>query len=191
VANSGTGSGTVTGGTINCGSACTAQVTAAATPGSITLTAAAAAGSSFAGWTGDCAPSNPNTSCTLTVDANKNAGAVFDIQRFSLTPVVNTSPGAGGSVTSSDGLINCTGASCAPVSYDYNTVVHLTAATAPGSRFTGWGGDCAGSLGTTCDVTMTQARAATANFLPSANYAFVTSTTYSLSELALRIRVGR
>ena len=190
VLNSGTGTGTVTGGAINCGSACTTSVVATTAAGTITLTAAASAGSSFAGWTGDCASSNPSTSCTLTVDANKNAGAAFDIQRFSLTPVVSAAPGSGGTLTSSDGLITCSGASCSPVQYGFGTVVHLTAAARSDSRFTGWSGDCAGQTGTTCDVTMTQARAATANFLPNANYAFVTSTAYTLSELATKADVS-
>jgi len=186
VLNSGTGAGTVTGGAINCGSACSTSVVATTAAGTITLTAAANAGSSFAGWTGDCASSNPSTSCTLTVDANKNAGAAFDIQRFSLTPVVSAAPGSGGTLTSSDGQITCSGASCPAVQYDSGTVVHLTATARADSRFTGWSGDCAGRPGNTCDVTVTQARAATANFLPNANYAFVTSTAYTLGDLALK-----
>ncbi|HEY8212197.1 MAG TPA: choice-of-anchor D domain-containing protein [Myxococcaceae bacterium] len=185
VANSGTGSGTVTGGAINCGSTCTTQITAAAAAGAITLTAAPGQGSVFNGWTGACASQNPSTTCNLTVDADKSTGAAFDIQRFSLTPVVNALPGGGGSITSPDGPINCTSGSCTPVTYDYNTVVHLTAAAAAGSTFAGWSGDCSGTS-PTCDVTMTQARAATANFRPNGNYAFVTSTRYTLSQLALR-----
>jgi len=185
VTRSGTGSGTVSGGVINCGSTCTTNVTATTAAGTITLTAAASPGSSFAGWTGDCAASNPSTSCALTVDAAKNAGAAFDIQRFSLTPVVAATPGSGGTLVSQDGLINCTGASCPAVQYDSGTVVHLTATARADSRFNGWGGDCGGfNPSTTCDVTVDQARAATANFLPKADYAFVTSTRYTLSELA-------
>lgn len=184
VTRSGTGTGTVTGGAINCGSACTTNVVATTAAGTITLTAAAAAGSDFGGWTGDCASSNPSTSCALTVDAAKNAGASFTIQRFSLTPVVAAAPGSGGTLTSSDGQITCTGASCAAVQYDFGTVVRLTAAARADSRFTGWSGDCAGQTGNTCDVTVDRARSATANFLPNANYAFVTSASYTLSQFA-------
>ncbi|HVE82558.1 MAG TPA: choice-of-anchor D domain-containing protein [Myxococcales bacterium] len=182
VTTSGNGAGRVTGGAIDCGATCTTNVTAAASAGTITLTAVVGANSSFTGWSGDCATQNPNLTCTLTVDAAKNAGAAFDLQRFSLAPVVSASPGAAGTITSSDSQINCSGSSCAPVSYNFGTVVTLTAAAGADSRFTGWSGDCSGSA-TTCQVTMSQARAVTANFLPNANYAFVTSTRYTLDDL--------
>jgi len=189
VVNSGNGAGTVFGGGIDCGSTCNTTVVSAATAGTITLNAAPDATSSFSGWTGACAPSNPSTTCTLTVGSDKLTGAAFDLQRFSLTPVVSALTGSGGTLASQDGLINCTGASCAPVSYDHGTMVQLTATAGPGSRFLGWSGDCSGSIGT-CVLNMTQARAATASFAPNANYAFVTSTRYTLTELATRVDPG-
>ncbi|HZN91820.1 MAG TPA: hypothetical protein VFB81_03925, partial [Myxococcales bacterium] len=189
VVNSGNGAGTVSGGGIDCGSTCNTTVVSAATAGTITLNAAPDATSSFSGWTGACAPANPSTTCTLTVNADKLTGAAFDLQRFSLTPVVSAFTGSGGTLTSQDGLISCSQASCAPVSYDYGTTVQLAATAAPGSRFLGWSGDCSGSIGT-CVLNMTQARAATASFAPNANYAFVTSTRYTLTELATRVDPG-
>jgi PASTA domain-containing protein/List-Bact-rpt repeat protein len=67
------GSGTVTGsvGGINCGTTCTADVTAGA---SVTLTAAAASGSTFTGWSGACTGGG---ACTVTMDAAKQVTAVF------------------------------------------------------------------------------------------------------------------
>ena len=58
VTKAGTGSGTVTSAPtgINCGSDCTENYTSGT---SVTLTAAPASGSTFAGWTGDCAVYTP------------------------------------------------------------------------------------------------------------------------------------
>jgi uncharacterized repeat protein (TIGR03803 family) len=99
VALAGKGSGTVTGNPgINCPSACSAFLF----PGTaVTLTATAAAGSSFSGWSGP--PSCPGTSaCSLTTT---NSGLVvfatflvdFSLPFFALTPAA-VSPG--GSSTS-------------------------------------------------------------------------------------------
>lgn len=53
---SGTGSGTVSGAGINCGSTCSASL---ANGASVTLSASAATGSTFAGWSGDCSGGRP------------------------------------------------------------------------------------------------------------------------------------
>ncbi|MBF0538560.1 MAG: hypothetical protein HQL03_09950 [Nitrospirae bacterium] len=77
VLRSGTGYGTVTSsdGKIDCGNGntCTAAYTTAA---SVTLTATAASGSIFAGWSGDC-PGTSST-CTVTITGNKTATATFN-----------------------------------------------------------------------------------------------------------------
>ncbi|MDQ1724064.1 MAG: endoglucanase [Frankiaceae bacterium] len=66
-----------------------------------------------------------------------------------------------GTVTSSDGGINC-GSTCSH-SYDEGTPVTLTATPASGSTFSGWsGGGCSGTG--TCQVSMSAARSVTANF---------------------------
>jgi subtilisin family serine protease len=72
VALSGSGSGTVTAsaGGINCGSACTAMFDSN-TP--ITLTAAAASGSTFSNWSGVCASSGLNCPVTMTSDLSVTA----------------------------------------------------------------------------------------------------------------------
>jgi glucose/arabinose dehydrogenase len=76
ITKSGTGSGTVTssGGSINCGATCTAT---GITPGTIsTLTATAASGSTFAGWSGGgCSGTG---TCTVTVNANTTVTATFN-----------------------------------------------------------------------------------------------------------------
>jgi len=74
VSKSGTGSGTVTSSPagISCGSDCSEAYNSGT---SVTLTAAAASGSTFAGWSGACSGTG---SCTLTMDSNKSVTATFN-----------------------------------------------------------------------------------------------------------------
>jgi hypothetical protein len=72
VSKGGTGSGTVTGGGIDCGATCSATYPSGS---SVTLTAAAASGSAFVGWSGAC--SGTSATCTVTLDANKSVAANF------------------------------------------------------------------------------------------------------------------
>ena len=74
ISNAGTGSGTVTSSPagINCGSDCSENYSSGT---SVTLTAAADASSTFAGWSGDC--SGNQTTCTITMDSSKNVTATF------------------------------------------------------------------------------------------------------------------
>src|SRR5207237_1327713 len=80
-------------------------------------------------------------------------------QRFTLT--VSKGGTGSGTVTSSDGGINC-GATCA-APYDSGTMVTLTASANGGSTFGGWSG-CDTVSGTTCTVTMNASRSVTATF---------------------------
>jgi uncharacterized repeat protein (TIGR02543 family) len=119
---------------------------------SVTLTATPAAGYIFTGWTGDAAGSS--STVALTMDADKNVAANFQLQApatFTLT--TNASPAAGGSVTQSP---NAT-------SYNSGTVVTLTATPAAGYAFVNWTGDATGSSASTT-VTMDANKIVTANF---------------------------
>ena len=106
----------------------------------VTLTAAAATGSTFAGWSG--AGCSGTGSCTFTVTADTDLGASFTRNDYLLS-VAKAGAGAG-TVTSSPAGISC-GATCTAL-YPFNTTVTMTAAATTGSTFTGWAG--AGCSGT-------------------------------------------
>ena len=88
----------------------------------------------------------------MTLDQARSVTATFTLKTPTLT-VSKTGTGTG-SVSSSPAGITC-GATCAN-SFDYGTVVTLTATPATGSDFTGWsGGGCSGTG--TCVVSVTAA----------------------------------
>ena len=106
VNKSGTGSGTVTSAPagINCGATCSGPYNSGA---SVVLTATAASGSTFAGWSGGgCTGTG---TCTVTMSAATTVTATFNLNTFSLT--VNKSGTGSGTVTSAPAGINC-GATC-------------------------------------------------------------------------------
>lgn len=74
VSRSGNGSGTVTSSPagVSCGSTCSASFASGA---AVTLTATAASGSVFAGWSGDCTGSQ--SSCNLSMGQGRNVTAAF------------------------------------------------------------------------------------------------------------------
>jgi secreted trypsin-like serine protease len=156
----GTGSGTVTStdGNIGCPPDCSFGYNSGDV---VTLSANAAAGSAFTGWSGACSGTG---GCTVTMTQARNVTAQFT--NTSPTPTMRTltvtkAGGGTGTVTSSPPGINC-GSDCSQ-SYTDGTSVTLTATAAAGSNFAGWdGGGCAG-IGT-CTVSMTQARSVTATF---------------------------
>lgn len=150
VTKTGTGSGTVTGGGINCGGTCTATESYGQM---VTLTAAAANGSTFTGWGGACTGTG---ACTVTMDAAKTVSAGFALQTFAVT----VAKGGTGTGTVSGGMISC-GATCTET-VPFGTMVTLVAAPATGSTFGGWGGACSGTG--SCVVTVTAATNVTATF---------------------------
>ena len=171
VTTEGNGSGTVTSTSapvtasqINCGTTCAATYQNSS---QVTLTAYANIGSTFAGWTGCDTVSD--TTCTVTMSEAKSVAATFTLQRFVLT-VTREGIGRGTATSSSDPAsstqINC-GTTCS-ASYDWDTVVTLTATPGFANRFFGWRG-CDAASGTTCTVTIRAASAVTATFhgLPS------------------------
>jgi hypothetical protein len=69
-----------------------------------------------------------------------------------------------GSVTSNPVGIDTSTANGAQADFADGTTVTLTATAGAGSSFTGWGGACAGTMGTACEVTMDAAKSASATF---------------------------
>jgi hypothetical protein len=82
----GTGSGTVTGTGITCGSDCVESLTKD-TP--VTLTASPAAGSTFKGWL-NC-PSPQGTTCDLTLDEDRTIGAKFAVTNGAVQTSITSS----------------------------------------------------------------------------------------------------
>ena len=156
----GSGSGTVSSGDgeIACPDTCTAAFD---TGSSVTLTATAAAGSSFTGWGGACAEATGDT-CSLTMDAPQEVTATFTRLSYLLTVTVTGS--SAGSVSSSPaGIDGCTGSCTA--SFPSGTGVILTASPGAGGTFREWRGDaCAGSTTRECAVPMSMAKSVTAVF---------------------------
>jgi hypothetical protein len=165
VSKDGNGDGTVTGSpsptgdAIDCGTACTATYDGGTV---VTLTAQAALGSTFASWSGCDAVSG--TTCTVTMNEARSVVATFVLEQFGVT-VTKSGIGAG-TVTSTSNpaaatQINC-GATCS-ASYDWNTIVTLTATRGLTSVFLGWSG-CDAYSYNTCTVTVRSARDVSATF---------------------------
>jgi uncharacterized delta-60 repeat protein len=155
LSKTGSGAGTVASSPagISCGSTC-ARAFRHGT--AVTLTATAAAGSSFLGWSGACSGTG---SCTLTMSAGRAATARFETNKT----LALTKAGRGaGTVTSSPAGISC-GSTCAHV-FRHGTAVTLTAAASTRSRFAGWSGACSGTG--SCTLTMSASRSVTATFKP-------------------------
>jgi hypothetical protein len=152
VAKAGTGSGTVTSSPagISCGATCSATYEIGS---SVTLSPAAATGSTFAGWSGACSGTG---ACTVVANAAKSVTATFTLQRFAL----NVTKSGRGTVTSAPAGIAC-GATCS-AAFNYGTSVVLTASPTSTTKFMGWSGDCSGTG--TCTLSMTANHAATATF---------------------------
>ena len=154
VAKAGTGSGTVTSSPagISCGADCSEPYNSGTV---VTLSQAATAGSTFAGWSGACTGTG---ACSVTMSAAQAVTATFNLIPYTLT-VAKAGTGAG-TVTSSPAGISC-GADCSEP-YNSGTVVTLSQAATAGSTFAGWSGACTGTGA--CSVTMSAAQAVTATF---------------------------
>ena len=101
-----------------------------------------------------------------------SAAASFSVSVSPTTWVLtvsSTNPSSGVAITASpaDNHGLSSGATSFPLTYNENTLVTLTApATAGGNSFASWTG-CDSAPSVTCTVTMTAAKAVTANFTPS------------------------
>ena len=148
------GSGSVTSSPIGitCGTDCSQYYNYNTT---VTLTATAATGSVFTGWSG--AGCSGTATCVVAMTAARSVTATF-ANTYLLT-VIKAGNGSG-SVTSVPTGITC-GSDCSQY-YNLNTTVTLTATPAIGSVFTGWSGACTGTG--SCVVHMTAVRSVIATF---------------------------
>ncbi len=121
----------------------------------IQLTAIAAQGWSFSGWSGDLTgTANP---ATITIDGDKTVTAAFtQNQQYTLT--VNV-VGAGCTVTKSPDQ----------ATYTYGTNVQLTPIAASGYTFSGWSGDLTGAANP-ASITMDGDKTVTATFTQNQQY---------------------
>jgi lysyl endopeptidase len=167
VTKAGSGSGTVrstpTG--IACGSDCTAVFVSGT---SLSLTATAASGSVFAGWTGACSGSE---ACMLTVTEPRNVTAVFNVLPSYPLIVSNTGTGRG-TIASIVPGITC-GSDCSET-YTSGMPVTLSAIPAVGSAFSGWSGACSGT--SSCTLNMDAARSVVGTFTKRADDQFPEGT---------------
>jgi len=167
------GQGTVTSldGQINCtdsSGSCSAVYVSGTT---VTLNATPASGFTFSGWTGACTGGNP---CELLMKSNQTPTANFVPIGPNYTLTVSET--GQGTVTSTDGAINCTNGSgtCSAI-YASGSPVTLNATAATGSTFIGWGGSCSGR--NSCNVMMNGNLTARATFVTTPSWAIVRKAT--------------
>jgi hypothetical protein len=154
VAGAGSGGVKSDSGGIDCpGVQCTAAFNQGTT---VTLTATAANGSVFTGWSG--AGCSGTSTCVVTMSADRAVTATF-VPTHVLT--VSLASAGAGSVAASG--INCPGV-CSDA-YPQGTVVSLSATPSSGSVFAGWSGACSGTGA--CVVTMNSDQGVTATFAPA------------------------
>jgi List-Bact-rpt repeat protein len=166
VSKAGSGTGTVTGGGIDCGVTCAASVPQGST---VTLNAAPGDGSTFTGWSGPC---SGTAACTLTMNASTSVTATFDATPTTSPPPPPPPPppgavrftvekvGPGFGYVGGAGGIDC-GPSCS-VEVQPGSVMAVVASAAAGSRFVTWSGECAAKPA--CSVTVNTATTLTARF---------------------------
>ena len=182
VVRAGAGTGSVTSNPpgISCGTDCSEPYNSGS---SVTLTASAAGGSTFTGWSGCDTVSG--TTCTVTMNAAKTVTATFDSSSVVLT-VSKTGSGTG-TVSSSPSGISCGTHSSEP--YPNGTSVTLTASAAGGSTLAGWSG-CNTVSGVTCTVTMSAAKTVTATFNQTGGSATPTVVTAGGEYTCVRLSDG-
>ncbi|MEM8859194.1 MAG: choice-of-anchor Q domain-containing protein, partial [Chloroflexota bacterium] len=153
----GLGDGTVSGLLSDCTTDCNQNIVSDAT---LTLTATPDLGYVFNGWTRDCIAYGTDP-CVVTLDEAKNVGAFFSTSQYAAS--ILTFGDGSGTVSSDPTGIDC-GLTCLD-SYDYGTVVTLTAEADIGSTFDGWSGSACSIFGTDpCVITITENTAIGASF---------------------------
>lgn len=145
-----------------CAADCNSVSATFPTLASITLTASASAGSTFAGWGGVCSGTG---GCTIPAGVS-SASVTASFTTTANTRLVTLSKtGSGmGTVTSSPSGLNCS-IDCGSTSANFlsSASVTLTAQASSGSTFTGWGGACSGT-GSCTLAAGTSSASVTANF---------------------------
>lgn len=157
ISKAGSGSGTVTGylptGGINCGTVCSATVIAGT---NVSLSASNNPDSTFTGWSGDC---SGISSCSFIINSNISITANFDSSGSGLSDNINmVSPttyavtinktGVGSGTINSFPLGIICGSVCSKT-FSAGTQVTLSAVASSYSIFGGWiGGSCSGLLST-------------------------------------------
>ncbi len=148
------GDGNVSGGGIDCPSACVASEPLNST---VTLTAQPGSGQVFSAWTGGCTGASPT--CNVTMSDDQTVTATFVAANTLTVHAVGS-----GSVSGGSGAINCgNGADACSANFAQNATVSLVAVAATGAVFSGWSGACGGTA-TTCTVFMSQSKDVTATF---------------------------
>lgn len=161
VTKAGTGSGTVGPFAVDCGS--TICSTNYVNGSIVTLTAEAASGSTFSGWSGaNCSGTGP---CVVTMTQARSVTATFAGAMASSYALTVTKAG-NGSGTVTPAAVNC-GSTICSANYPSSSSVTLTATATSGSTFSGWSGENCSGTSSTCVVSMTQARSVTATFASS------------------------
>jgi hypothetical protein len=152
VRRSGKGRGDVTSDPsgIDCGLTCKADFPKDA---EVALTADAAEGSEFAGWSGGgCSGTDP---CTVTLDGAQTVIARFEPAAPRTFTLTTHAAGDGSGAIRPDCPDGCV--------YDAGAPVRVIAKPTARSEFTGWSGDCSGT-DNLCSLTMTKDQDVTATF---------------------------
>lgn len=174
------GMGTVTAsdGSIDCGTTCSAQYDHGA---SVTLSAVAAPGYRFGGWSG--AGCTGTGTCVVPMTAARSVTATF-IERVAVIVMPSDPVGGRNPVVTSDvGNIRCfangSSTGCSDT-FDAGTTITLTASPPGWAEFNGWTGPpgCGTSLGP-CTFTVTATTTVSARFAVLGNVAFVTSSVHT------------
>ncbi len=152
---------------IECGSACGSESAQFNEGAAVTLTATPSLHSSFSGWTavsgdpGTCTGTASPCEVTMSEDVELEAGFA------PITHSLKVSVTGQGSVSADSGPISgCTeGAGACEGAYDEGATVTLVATPDLHNRLAAWGGACAAAAASEpCEVTIDEARSATAAF---------------------------
>ena len=156
VQKQGNGSGTVTStpAGIDCGTTCSNQFSEGTR---VSLNAAAAPGSSFAGWSGDCSGTG---ACTVNGQSTVTARYIVPVATNHLH--VDKAGTGTGTVSSEPSGISC-GSSC-DTDFESGAIVTLRVVPSDGSTFTSWSGAGCILNGPICTVAMNANQTVTTTF---------------------------